>query len=265
MRSIIVLVFGIFLSLSVVGQSRFSFGLSTQVGLSGKNTHQERENFFRGTVPTRSYSEEGNKFVAVAGAGVWAAYDLTNSIAVQAGLQYVNSGNTDYRQSYSETIATGQRSFATALSYRFRAHQLQLPLEIKLGLPLNKIQPQLILGAQLSRDWIGTIYAENPYYRDEPDREYVVAWSEDYRADFSAERLSVQPFVGFGLRLNDVMNISLRHTWIPETQAITWEENYIPPSPSENPMIIICGVLNRYRTQSTHQQSTTIKLEYRLF
>ena len=115
----------------LLAQSRFSFGVNAQIGLSGKTNGIENQNSFRGTF---NYSEERNPLVPVLGAGGWVAYNLSEKMRFQTGLQYANSGNVDLYHSYAEVVRTGERTAEFSNKYHFRVHQLQLPLEIQFSI-----------------------------------------------------------------------------------------------------------------------------------
>ncbi len=265
MRSISTLFLCLFLSTLLVGQSKYSFGFNTQVGVSGKVNPSEDVSRF-GT--SDFYQISGNRIVGVAGAGFWAAYDFSPKIALRTGLQYQSSGNEDYRESYSEDILTGQIMFPSSYSISFRTNQIQVPLEFQIRIGQGKMQPTLSFGAQYSYDWIGSIYAETTFFQGADQLESVNEWTPDRREDFRMNGSKIQPVLGVGLRINDQMHIRVRRTWIGQDQLVSWRENFEifePVLSPDDPIVIICGTPYHYRANSTHRQTTTLEISYRLF
>lgn len=265
MRSILTLLCCIFLTSLLMGQTRLSFGLNAQIGLSGKAKVDESSKRFGNT---DSYQRSGNHLVGVAGAGLWAAYEISPKLALRSGIQYQSSGNKDFRESYSEDIRTGQITFPSSSAISFRAHQLQVPLELQIRIGQGKMQPTLSFGAQYSYDWIGSIYAESILFQGSDQTEYVNEWTPERREEFSMAKSNIQPVFAVGLRINEQMSVRLRRSWIAQEQTISWRENFehIEQVPSlDDPIVIICGTPFSYWTNSTHRQTTTLEISYRLF
>ena len=254
------------LSIATAGlwaQSPFSFGINAQLGLSGETKGIERQSDFRGTF---DYSEERHPLVPVIGAGGWVAYAVNEKVRFQTGLQYVNSGNVDLYHSYAESLSTGQRTSEYTTKYHFRAHQLQLPLEIQLSIGKGKLQPLISLGAQITRDWVGNIYRENPYFIDDEMRTFIWTSLPKDRNEVDAHILGVQPVLGFGLHFNDQLSVRLRRTWIGQKQQLNWYENLNPyPIDAPNPIFGWYGASYSQQTESTHRQVTSLEFSYRIF
>lgn len=265
MRSLLTLFLYLFMSSFLLGQSKFSFGLNAQVGLSGKAALAEEVDRF-GT--TDFYHRSGNRLVGVAGGGFWAAYDFSPKIALRSGIQYQSSGSKDYRENYSEDIRTGQILFPSSFSFSFRANQIQVPLEFQIRIGQGKMQPTLSFGAQYSYDWVGSIYAEMSFFQGADQFESLNEWTPERRTGFEMDGSRVQPVLGVGLRINDQMNVRIRRTWAGQSQKVRWRENfdYFEPTLSpDDPIVTICGTPYHYQTNSTHRQTTTVEISYRLF
>lgn len=258
MRLFFVLLCCCLLNQFLLSQSRFSYGINIQAGLSGKTKLEESHNSLTTTDTHRS---RRHVFVPVVGVGVWGDYMLREKLSVQSGLQYVNSGNTEVHRGYTESRNTSRIISFHDYSYMFRAHQLQLPFEFKLELGQGQLKPVFSLGAQLSYEWLGTIYKENNANVDEDNRVDVTVWSRETRTMIDYRPLNLQPFIGFGFRLNEQMLVRLRHSWKFGEQVVRWG-----PSGFDSDFILRSPItVATYRTQTTHSKLFTIDLAYRLY
>lgn len=252
----LLLVFGI---VSCFAQSRWSIGTETQLGLSGKSAKEVHHSSFGGTVYENA---EWNTVVAVAGAGLWAQYQILPEVGIRTGVSYLNGGNNHKRQGYSEVLATGQKTLTFDQSYSFRTQQLVVPLELVLELGKGQVRPFFSVGAQWSKSRIGTIFDEETIYRTE---DYVLAWTEENRDRMKVEDEAIQLIASLGLRLNDDMVIRIRRVWSQKEQSIEWYQNFDMDFYGSEFPIFICGTINSYRTRSFHQQLTSVQFSYRLF
>ena len=264
MRIIITLAFFSLTTSSLFAQSRFSFGLNAQLGLSGKANVKESQDFFSGSL----YQEDlSNPLVPAAGIGGWVEYQSTEKVSFRSGLQYVNTGNIDLRETSNQVLSTGQFTSQSSFQYHFRVHQLQLPLELQIGLGQSQgVKPFLTFGAQLTRDWVRNIYTESDYMFGIESYASRSVWLPEYRLDQNTNTLGIQAVLGFGVKLNDNMSVRLRHTWQSEERAVEWTEDYSQWEIHTNdPDVIWCGVIGSYSAETMHRRLTSLEFSYRLY
>lgn len=262
MRFFFLLICCCFLNSILLSQSRFSYGINLQAGLSGKtkkwesHEHVDPTNF-------NTYRSRRHVLVPAAGMGAWVNYTLGKNIFLQSGLQYMNTGNTAANERRSVFQGPPTRVTYRDYTYSFRAHQLQLPFEANVELGQGNVRPILALGVQLSYEWFGKIYHEDDIDLDDNDRSYVTVWTRKDREMYDFRALNLQPFFGFGFRLNEQMTIRLRQVWKFKEETLRWRTaNSVPDdvlfSPIEVPPY-------RFHTPTTHRKVTTLEITYRLF
>lgn len=201
--------------------------------------------------------------MAATGAGLWANYQISKVLGVRSGISYLNSGNRSSFVSYSEMVITGQTTLDYEETIDFRMHQIQVPLELVINPGKGQIRPVFSFGVQFNQAWLNGVFHSNSY-SDGP--EYTRSWDQDNSTLASRQPINIQPIASVGLRLNDQMIVSLRHTWAKEL-TMGWMESgdhdYSIFDPSVG--IMTCGIPNFYQTTSSHLQLTSLQFSYCIY
>lgn len=226
MRTFSILIFTLFCSV-LRGQSKWDFGIHFYGGLTGQSEIQEQVISFG----TRSDFHEfiGNLPSTLGGAGVWMEYEFEPRAFFSLGLQYTNSGSVEFTDRYLKDPVTGERTSFLQLTYQLRVHQIQLPLEFRKEFGKGRLQPTLSVGAQLTYDILGRIFAENASItRGELGPPVLFDWSKSGWDYYNYTPLNAQLITGGGLRLNEKMRIELKRFWFVSGQMISWSQ--LPPN-----------------------------------
>ena len=262
MRSLLLLLLfcGLSLFLRAQEQARFTAGIHFYTGLTGEGTGYHNEQSASAFIwRTR------NPLVPVVGGGGWADYMIGTNVHLIVGLQYTNSGTTDLEEIHTTGPAFGRPVPLYARGYRFRIHQLQLPITCHLYLGHGRVRPELFFGGQISHNWLGRIHTDSPYYIDEQGQSFSFSWSRRQQDVHYFVPLSVQIVFGVGVRLNPKMRLECRHAYHDRDQAILWSTQLTGNESEEEWHFFNTHSLWGGRTFTRFLEATTLQLSYRLY
>lgn len=260
MRSLLLLVVLCCLSVPLAAQARFSAGIHVYTGLTGEFNYH---NYDTGNSPF--LWRQRHPLVTVGGLGGWVDYDIGGNLHLIVGLQYTNSGSTEIDEVYTDGPLFDRPVPFYARKNSFRLHQLQLPLTAHVFLGEGKMRPELLIGAQLSHNWMGRIYAESPSYIDEQGEPFAFSWGRNERTVHVFIPLNIQLVLGVGLRLNPQMRIELRQFWHDKDQSIVWSTEFSRPETQEDLDFMNTHSLWGGNTTSRYLSATVLQLSYRIW
>lgn len=240
-------------------QSKWSWGIQTEIGISGTN-HDKNESVQRAN--TETIVIEFTRQAPSIGGGIWVQHHFKSHINLRSGLQYVNTGEYNGNSRHSRLLTTNQEVSYYSNTNSFRVHRLQLPFLVEYQIGKSSIKPTIGIGVVWSKDIVKNI-----------TEKIINTSAEQYRVQkprgfpSSIKIGSAQPMFTFGAKITDQLSVEFKHLFARKPKDISWiiDPNIDPNSIQTPAGFIPCHCFSYSKIIKTHyHQSNSLVFKYRL-
>jgi len=202
---------------SIQCQSKWTWGIQVEMGLSGKKEETIRSSTRGGTEFTTISSYNTRPAI---GGGLWINYQLFNRLGLRSGLQYTNTGDQSSFSSSSKLASAKVPAVYSSSSYSLRIQRLQLPLIVEFRFAKVKFNPRIGAGFLFSKDFIKSIDERIVDISNTP-----AETNKHWRFPKSSGLTRVQLKANISLRINEQLELEFNQLFSKMPSVISWFNN----------------------------------------
>ncbi len=218
MKQYVLLLFVFFFIFNTIQcQSKWTWGIQAEIGLSGKKEENTHSSIRGGTEFTTTYS---NNVSPTIGGGLWVNYQLLNRLGLRSGLQYMNAGDQRNFTSSSSLPSAKVPAVYSSLNYSLRIQRLQLPLIVEFRFAKVKFNPRIGAGFLFSKDFIKSIDEGIVDISNIP-----AETNKHWRFPKSLSLTRVQLKANISLKINTQLELEFNQLFGKTPSVISWSNN----------------------------------------